>query len=70
VIVMLRSWGEKWLEDGKSPAIGLTHKSCGGAMTPTLVCSTCGEPVGARDSRVHLSERMRLERNEHRGSSH
>ena len=49
IFVMLRQWGEKWLEDTETPGVLLTHKPCGKDLKISMTCSTCGEEVNARD---------------------
>lgn len=50
-LVALLQWGDKHAADAAGPSVVLEHKACGHASTPRLVCSECGEPVGARDMR-------------------
>lgn len=48
VITALRQWGDKHAApDG--PPLRLMHADCGEISEPQLVCSACGEPIGARD---------------------
>lgn len=49
VLLSLTAWGDTWLDEGRGRPLILQHKSCGKAMTPTMVCSECGEVVTARD---------------------
>jgi DNA-binding HxlR family transcriptional regulator len=50
VITAMRQWGDRYAApDG--PPMELIHKSCGHATEATMVCSECGEPMGARDVR-------------------
>jgi len=49
ILLALTTWGDAWMDDGRGPPIVYHHKSCGHHMTPTMVCSECGEPVNARD---------------------
>lgn len=53
VLVSLMSWGNRYggFEDG--PPVELTHKTCGHATEPKLVCSECGEELRAREVRAH-----------------
>jgi DNA-binding HxlR family transcriptional regulator len=51
VIVSLMTWGDRWMDDGNGPPLKLTHLGCGGPLSPTYVCGSCGEPVTARDVR-------------------
>jgi hypothetical protein len=48
VITTLRQWGDKYAApDG--PSVQVIHKECGEISEAQLVCSACGERVGARD---------------------
>lgn len=55
VIAGLLGWGERWMTKPGPPAITLLHKDCGHETTPTLTCSACGEPLGARSVRARLA---------------
>jgi DNA-binding HxlR family transcriptional regulator len=50
VIVSLMQWGDRYLADGDAPPMVLTHH-CGNALGAVTACSSCGEPVLARDVR-------------------
>jgi DNA-binding HxlR family transcriptional regulator len=51
VVTAMRQWGDKHAApDG--PPIEIVHKGCGHVSEAVMVCSTCGEPVGARDVRA------------------
>jgi DNA-binding HxlR family transcriptional regulator len=50
VIVSLMQWGDRYLPDGDVPPMVLTH-NCGNVLGSVSVCSSCGEPVLARDVR-------------------
>ncbi len=51
VIDALRQWGDKHAApDG--PPIEIVHRQCGHHTDPTLTCTSCGEPVSARDVRA------------------
>ena len=48
VITAMRQWGDKHAApDG--PPVRLIHRRCGRLCDARLVCSACGEPIGARD---------------------
>lgn len=51
VMVAMLKWGDAWLwpAGDKRPPIQLVHRGCGAKAMPSLVCSHCGDPVGARD---------------------
>lgn len=49
VLMALREWGDSYMaEDG--PPLEIRHRGCGGEPVLELRCSTCDEPVGARDA--------------------
>jgi DNA-binding HxlR family transcriptional regulator len=48
VLTAMRQWGDKY-EAPDGPPVKLIHKNCGQVSDAMLVCSSCGEPVGARD---------------------
>jgi DNA-binding HxlR family transcriptional regulator len=50
VVTTMRQWGDKYAApDG--PPLQVMHKACGEISDAVLTCSTCGEPIGARDIR-------------------
>ncbi len=49
IFVLLRQWGEKWLENSKTENFHLMHKSCGKELDFTLHCAACEKEVSARD---------------------
>lgn len=49
VVLAMTAWGDAWMDDGRGPPLLYVHKDCGQTMTPTLVCSCCGKPVGSHD---------------------
>jgi len=50
-IVALLQWGDRHAAHPAGRPLVLEHKGCGRDSTPRLVCSECGEPIGARDMR-------------------
>jgi DNA-binding HxlR family transcriptional regulator len=51
VVTTMRQWGDKYAApDG--PPLQLVHKGCGEISDAVLTCTTCGEPIGARDVRA------------------
>jgi DNA-binding HxlR family transcriptional regulator len=51
VLTTMRQWGDKHAApDG--PPLELIHKDCGEISQARLICSACGEPIGARDVRA------------------
>ena len=51
VIVALMQWGDRHLSDGGAPPMVLTHH-CGHELGAVTTCSSCGEPVLAREVRA------------------
>ena len=51
VITAMRQWGDRHAApDG--PPVQVVHKGCGRVSEAVLVCSSCGERLGARDVRA------------------
>jgi DNA-binding HxlR family transcriptional regulator len=48
VIVSLMQWGDRYLAEGGAPPMVLTH-NCGHTLGAVTTCSSCGEPIRARD---------------------
>jgi DNA-binding HxlR family transcriptional regulator len=51
VLTTMRQWGDKYAAPG-GPPVQVTHKACGQISEAVLTCSSCGEPMGARDVRA------------------
>lgn len=49
IIMMMVSWGDKWMDDGNGAPMIYKHKRCNQYFTPVISCSECGEPLNARD---------------------
>lgn len=49
VLLSMTAWGDAWLDEGKGAPLLYIHKDCGKKMTPTMVCSECGDAVTARE---------------------
>jgi DNA-binding HxlR family transcriptional regulator len=47
VLMALMAWGDRWTAGDAGPPMVLTHASCGHDTTPTVSCSSCGEPLDA-----------------------
>lgn len=47
VLMALMAWGDRWLDGGDGAPMALRHQACGQAMTPTVACDRCGEPLAA-----------------------
>lgn len=51
VLTAMRQWGDQYAAPG-GPPLQMTHKGCGEVSDAVMTCSTCGEPLTARDVRV------------------
>jgi len=52
ILISLMEWGDRHARAEVGPAVVLEHKGCGRPSSPRMVCSECGEPIGARDMRA------------------
>lgn len=48
VITTMREWGDKYAAPS-GPPLQIVHNRCGQVAEAVLVCSACGEPLGARE---------------------
>ena len=46
VVIALTAWGDRWAAPN-GPPILYRHTDCGGEVAPSLICSGCGDLVGA-----------------------
>src|SRR5271170_158147 len=53
VIMAIVHWGDIHMAGRKGRPLLHTHGLCGNNFDPVMVCSECGEPVVARQVRVH-----------------
>jgi len=53
VMIALMRWGDTWMADEQGPPMTLTHRACGHATTPTMVCTHCGEQIDPRAMQAH-----------------
>jgi DNA-binding HxlR family transcriptional regulator len=49
VLISLMRWGDTWLSDESGPPMTLIHRKCGANTSPEMVCSHCGDELGARE---------------------
>jgi DNA-binding HxlR family transcriptional regulator len=49
VMAAMMRWGDTWLCDEAGPPMTLIHRACGAKTAPELVCSHCGERLGAHE---------------------
>ncbi len=48
-IVMLMSWGDRWLDEGKGAPLELIHTPCAQVLNTSLVCEHCHTPIQAHN---------------------
>jgi DNA-binding HxlR family transcriptional regulator len=48
-VVALMRFGDQHLAGDEGPPLLLRHRDCGGEVTASLTCGTCGAALGARD---------------------
>jgi DNA-binding HxlR family transcriptional regulator len=48
VLTAMRQWGDRYAAPG-GPPLEVIHRGCGKVTHAVMVCSACGEPLGARD---------------------
>jgi DNA-binding HxlR family transcriptional regulator len=53
VLMAIVHWGDTHMAGRKGRPLLHTHELCGKDFDPVMVCSECGEPVAARQVRVH-----------------
>jgi len=49
VLMVMVRWGDKWLSGESGPPALYRHRACGQISHVELICSECGQPMGARD---------------------
>ena len=49
LIVVLNSWGDRWMAGREGPPIELIHRKCRKVIRPQLDCPDCKEPIVPRD---------------------
>jgi DNA-binding HxlR family transcriptional regulator len=49
VLLALMDWGDRFVTEGEPPTVW--EHSCGAVLSPRMVCSGCGEPVKAGQSK-------------------
>ena len=54
VLMALARWGNRWLAGGEGPPIEYVHRKCGRVTQARVVCSECGEDLGAHNVRPAL----------------
>lgn len=49
LLMVMRSWGDKWLSGEAGPPVLYRHHACGQIRSVDLRCEQCGEPMHAAD---------------------
>lgn len=49
VLLALTKWGDQWTDQGSGAPVTFTHTDCGHDADPTVVCGSCGEPIGSEN---------------------
>lgn len=49
LLLVMARWGDRWLAGEAGPPVLYRHHACGQIGHVELTCSTCGEPMTARD---------------------
>ena len=57
ILISYWSWGDKWLPKEQTAKIKMLHENCGEMMSPTLVCSSCQEPLSPHDVKYKVGLR-------------
>ncbi|MGI9594886.1 MAG: winged helix-turn-helix transcriptional regulator [Acidimicrobiales bacterium] len=51
-LLMLSTWGDKYLDDGDGPPVSYVHTGCGHAANPHVACAHCGDEIDVRSLRA------------------
>jgi DNA-binding HxlR family transcriptional regulator len=62
LIVVLNSWGDRWMAGRAGAPIELVHRKCGRAIKPSLTCPACDEKIVPREMSLRPGPALR-----HRG---
>lgn len=58
----LIGWGDRWTAEDAGPPMLLRHKGCGEVVHAEVTCSSCGEPLRAREVRLEPGPGARVGR--------
>jgi DNA-binding HxlR family transcriptional regulator len=53
VVMSIVHWGDTHMVDERGRPLLHQHKNCGKFFDPVMICSECGEPVGAKQVHTH-----------------
>ena len=51
-LLMLSTWGDRYLDDGNGPPVSYVHTGCGHAADPRVTCAHCGDEIDVRSLRA------------------
>lgn len=54
VLMAMNAWGDRWLAGEQGAPVVFRHEPCGHETHAEVVCSACGEPMTAEDTRPRL----------------
>jgi DNA-binding HxlR family transcriptional regulator len=54
VLMALARWGDRWLAGASGTPIEFVHRKCGQATAARVVCTHCGEDIGAHNVQPRL----------------
>lgn len=57
VLLMLLRWGDRYYVSPEGPPVLLKHRTCGHALAPQVVCSSCRVPIKPEDVHFEIAER-------------
>jgi DNA-binding HxlR family transcriptional regulator len=52
VFLALIAWGDRWTAGDAGPPMLVRHRECGKLVKPEVTCSSCGEPLHAKEVRL------------------
>ncbi len=58
----LIDWGDRWTAEDVGPPMLLRHKRCGDVVHAEVTCSSCGEPLRAKEVRLEPGPGARVGR--------
>ena len=56
VLMALTAWGDRYLAGDEGPPLAVSHRTSGRPAVASVICSGCGEPLTARETRSQWRE--------------